>query len=262
MLKPDADFRAGVGPIEYRGGEFTHTPGWYVEEVEGLNDGASASPDEVPRDRGEGQHDLPNRLEDARSIMLRGFAYAGSMWELGRMRRQHGALLAMPEQFDTFTWLEFGDTYRTDVRRGPSWRFDRDGDTGFANFTHRFRAPSQIFYGTEPDRSTGTDVYVTNHGTIPAAPVITVTGTMPGGYTIYGPNGRVYQVTAALNAGDVDLIDMSDGVLRRNGVVMGGVYGSRVDVWTIGAGARQNQALLPASGGSGLMTVEVFPAFF
>lgn len=261
MLKPDADFRASVGPIEYQGGEFAHEPGWYVEEVEGLNDGASASPDEVPRDRGEGQYDIPNRLEDARSIRISGFAYAESLGDLGRMAREHGALLALPEQSDALTWLEFGEWFTTDVRRGPSWRFTRDGDTGYANFTHRFRAPSQVFFGVEPDRASGTDVYVRNRGTIPTAPVITVTGNMPGGYTIYGPGGRVYQVTASLAPGQVDVIDMSVGALRRNGVIVTGVYGSRVDVWTIAAGARQNQALLPAAG-SGSMTVEVFPAFF
>lgn len=260
-MRPDVDFRANVGPIEYQGGPFDWAPGWYVQEVEGLNDGASTSSEEVPRDRGEGQHDIPNRLDDARSVVLRGFAYADSLGDLGRMARDHGALLAMPEQSDAFTWLEFGEWFTADVRRGPSWRFARDGDTGFANFTHRFRAPSQVYFGVDPDSASGLDVYVRNRGTIPSAPVLTITGNMPGGYTVYGPGERVYQVTAGLAPGVVDVIDMNIGTLRRNGVLVGGVYGSRVDVWTIAAGARQNQVLLPASG-AGSMTVEVFPAFF
>ncbi|MEW1706992.1 hypothetical protein AB0230_07095 [Microbacterium sp. NPDC089190] len=262
MEKPDADFRASAGSIAYTGGRFDYEPGWYVQEVEGLTDGASTSSEEVPRDQGEGQHDIPNRLDDARSIRLSGFAYAQSLGDLGRMAREHGALLAMPEQSGAFTWLEFGDWFTTDVRRGSNWRFMRDGDTGFASFTHRFRAPSQVYFGVEPERASGTDVYVTNRGTIPSAPVITVTGNMPGGYTIYGPDERVYQITAGLAPGQVDVIDMSVGALYRDGVILtGGVYGSRVDVWTIAAGERQNQALLPAAG-AGSMTVELFPAFF
>lgn len=260
-MRPDVDFRANVGPIEYQGGEFRWEPGWYVQEVEGLNDGVSTSSEEVPRDRGEGQHDIPNRLDDARLVMLKGFAYADSLGDLGQMAREQGALLALPEQSDAFTWLEFGDWFTTDVRRGPNWRFARDGDSGFAFFTHKFRAASQIFFGVEKSRASGTDVYVTNHGTIPSAPVITVTGNMPGGYTIYGPDDRVYQVTASLAPGQVDIIDMSVGALRRDGDIITGVYGSRVDVWSIAAGERQNQALLPASG-VGTMTVEVVPAFF
>lgn len=260
-MRPDADFFARVGPIEYTGGPFRHEPGWYVEDVTGLNSGASANPDEQPRDQGEGQHDLPNRLDDARSISMRGFAYARSMYDLGRMARQQGALLALPQQFGPYTWHEFGEWFTVDVRRGPSWDFRRDGDSGFADFTVRFRAPSQKFYGLTHASGTGVTVLVENLGTVPTAPTIAVTGNMPAGYTVQGPGGRLYQVLSGIGPGTTDVIDMrGDGILLRNGTPAVGVYGQRIDTWTVPAAGTAAQTLF-ANAGSGQMKVTAPPAF-
>lgn len=259
-MKPDADFRAQSGPLIFSGDRFDWTRGWYVVDVTGLNSGVSASPDEEARDGGEGQHDLPNLLTDARSIFLRGFAYAPTMLELGKMARQQGAHLALPEQRGAFSWVEFGEHLTVDVRRGPNWNFERQGSTGFAEFQVRLRAPSQVFYGVDPVTASGTAVEIENTGTVPSAPGITVTGDMPNGYTIQGPGGRQYQVTSGINPGNRDFIDFRTGLLRRDGISITGAWGQHVDVWSIPPGVHGLQ-LVPVTG-AGQMKVELRPAYF
>lgn len=259
-MRPDADFLAQVGPITFRGGDFDWHDDWYVTDVSGLNDGVSVTPDQVARGRVEGQFDLPNNLSDARTITLKGFAYASTIADLGNMARTQGALLALSEQWGAFTWQEFGEWLTVDVRRGPGWEFQRSGSTGFAEFQVRLRAPSQVFYGVEPASASGTDVFVDNRGTIPSAPVLLVRGDMPNGYAIYGPGDRVYQITSGINSGNRDVIDMAHGLLIRDGISVTGVYGQRNDTWHIPPGGA-NQVLVP-NGGAGQMDVTVHPAFF
>src|SRR5690606_7429585 len=62
----------------------------------------------------------------------------------------------------------------------------------------------------------GTSVSVFQRGTVPAWPVVTVTGSAPGGYAV-SLGGRLVRVTAPLVSGSPHTLDMRTGILRAGG---------------------------------------------
>ncbi|WP_153004771.1 hypothetical protein [Microbacterium testaceum] len=258
---PDPGFTGGILDVAYTGRRLDYRTGWFVTGISGLTDGASVAPQEQERDRAEGQYDLPNRLRDPRIITIKGIVYAGSAVELERMQWQQGALLAMPESAAELHWkTRTGTRLSAYVRRGRGWEFTLSPSPRRATFLHRFRAPSQRVYGDQAEPVVGANVVVENRGSAPTPSVITVTGAMPNGYSIRGPWGRVYDVAAGINAGSRDVIDLSTGLLTRDGALAAGVYGPRIDVWEIPPG-RTPLELVPVTG-TGEMSVSLRPAYF
>lgn len=257
-----AGFSGSILGIQYTGRRLDYETGWFVTSVKGLRDGASATPTEIARDGAEGQFDLPNKLSDPRIIEIAGIVFAKSgAEELERMERMQGALLALPASSADLRWHgRDRGMLSTHVRRGRGWEFSPTPSPRRATFLHRFRAPSQIYYGERTAPVIGVEIYLENRGTVPSAPTLTVTGNMPNGYAIYGPNGRVYQVASGIDPGNRDVIDMRTGLLVRDGIAVTGVYGQRNDVWEVEPG-RTNQVLVPVTG-SGQMSGTVRPAYF
>lgn len=216
MTDHAAGFRAFVGGAEFTGRRFDRRPGFYVREVEGLLGGANVSPSSVPSLYGDGELDLPNRRDTARTIRLTGFVYAESMTDLGYALRQLDGILAASRDAEPFAWTEFGQSFHTMVRRGVSAPPQRRGKTGFADYTIRFRAPKQVYYGEAHEFTAGQNVI--QHGTYPSRPLLQVTGAKADGYTITGPGGRRVVVVRPLVAGTPHLIDMRRGGLYENGV--------------------------------------------
>lgn len=110
-------------------------------------------------------------------------------------------------------------------------------------------------YGPQAEDFVGSSVDVFHYGNVTASPVITVTGAMPSGYSILGPEGRVYTVTQALTSGHEHRIVMRTGFLYRDGVLQRGAV-SRADTWGAPAGVKTTLELDPVSG-SGSMDVQV-----
>ncbi|WZH36235.1 MAG: hypothetical protein PIR02_15925 [Microbacterium enclense] len=258
---PAPGFSARILDIDYTGRRLDYTTGWFVTGISGITDGASVTSREMPRDRQEGQLDLPNDVNDPRIIELKGIVYAGSAAELERLQWKAGAFLVAPESSAEFHWrTRAGTALSTHVRRGRGWEFRPTPSPRRANFLHRYRAPSQLIRGEMTIPVVGTEILVENSGEAPSPAIITVTGTMPGGYEIRGPYGRVYQVTSSPGPGP-DVIDMdNDGLLLRGGVVATGVYGARIDVWDMPKG-HTPLSLVPVSG-AGQMSVQLRPGYY
>jgi hypothetical protein len=95
------------------------------------------------------------------------------------------------------------------------------------------------------------------YGNFPALPELVVAGPHPAGYTVTAGSNQ-FTVTAALPAGSTDVIDMSTGWVRRNGVLLvGGI--SRADTWEIPPGLPG--MLHTITGGTGPLTVRVTDTF-
>lgn len=128
-----------------------------------------------------------------------------------------------------------------------------------ADFTIQFWAPDPRKYGITHQFGPGSNLTLWHYGNAQAYPILTITGSLPTGYTIDGPNGLSYSVTQALTSGQTHTIDMRTGILSLNGVAQFGVS-SVADLWTVPPGARQTNVFVPASG-SGQLSASVVDTF-
>lgn len=85
-------------------------------------------------------------------------------------------------------------------------------------FEMELRFSDSFRYGKarEAETSLGTSVEVFHRGTVPAWPVLTVSGSAPGGYAL-SIGGRLVRVTAPLVSGSPHTLDMRTGILRAGG---------------------------------------------
>lgn len=250
MIPADVSFLALVDKMTF-GRKGNSRYGFHVDEVDGLSVGEVQEVG-VAQYNGTGQHDLDNVIRDPRIITISGSAVAPSMEELGKFEDLARGCLIDPESTGLFKWTEYGRTRWCRVRRYRGWRFRRIGSTGVAEFTARFRAPSQLVYGEERKAGPGTSLQLLNRGQFAAYPSFRITGTMPNGYRITS-GGRAYVVTQALGAGQTHIVDMRDKILHRNGTPqVGAVSAPRLLLARPGA---TQFALEPVSG-SGSMRIE------
>lgn len=116
-------------------------------------------------------------------------------------------------------------------------------------------APDPLMFGEV--RSYAAGVPAVHYGNFPALPELTVTGPHPAGYTVSAGSSQ-FTVTNPLGSGSTDVIDMSTGWVRRNGVLLvGGV--SVADTWTVPPGLPG--VVHSLTGGSGSLTVRVTDTF-
>lgn len=222
MIDYAAQFNAYCEGLAFTGRRFDHTPGVYVTDVEGLLGGGSTSYESIPSGAGDGigEHDVPNVRTGPRIITLTGFVFERTMRELGdQMRRLDGLV----RDSATFSWEEFGATFSTRVRRGAGGRNRKRGGTGFADYTIRFRAPSQLYYGELHSAGPGTSIVLPNRGNEAARGIFTMTGTAPS-YKL--TSGGVEYVVGRSLAGRTHKVDMRDLILLENGVAVPGAVTS------------------------------------
>lgn len=222
-MRPGVAFEAWCQGVHFHGTAPDDAPGIYVTTVDGLLDGGDTTHDSITSGSGDGdgEFDTPNLRTDPRIITFTGYIQEWSMFTLEQQMMRLRGLLAARGSSGVLTWNEFGSSYETGVRRGAGCRVVRRGDTLYADFTVRFRAPSQRILGAELAVPAGVSIQVRNEGNYPACPVLTVTGNMPSGYTLTGA-GKAYVVTQSLAPGQVHMVDMYDGILFRDGVAQPG----------------------------------------
>ncbi|MDJ1113241.1 hypothetical protein [Microbacterium dauci] len=257
LVPPDSSFVADVAGLTFVGRDFDHQPGYYVTGVEGLILGGSTSYEQLASGGrySDGELDLPNDRTGPRIITLTGFAYGRTMWELGRLLIALSGALAERNDVGPFDWLEFGERFSTLVRRGTNAPARRRGSTGFADFTIRFRAPSQRVYGASRGLiGPASAITLENRGNFHTLPIITITGNMPGGYQLTAA-GFEYVVEQALAPGQTHTVDMRDRILLRNGVAQPGAV-SKAERIAIPAGHLRTITLDPVSGSGQISAVE------
>ncbi|MFF7681462.1 hypothetical protein ACFZA2_01785 [Microbacterium sp. NPDC007973] len=231
-MEVDARFEAALQGIRLQGG-FGPEPGYYVSEVDGLLSGGEVVAENAPRGFGPGAHDTDNRREDPRIVTFRGLIIAASMWQLGTMIDELGAILSEETDRTPLVWTEFGRWRTTTVRRGAGWSITPIRATGTAAFTIRFRAPDQRIYAAETQMTAwGVEVPVRNRGGYPAPVIAEVRGNSAGGYVLYGPRESAVVVTRAITAGSVHRYYGDTGLLEVGGApqTTGVTRSDRIDI--------------------------------
>lgn len=204
--------------------------------------------DDAPRPTAAGSFWAPGYLS-AKVVPLSGTILASSEAELKVMRRRLEALLVGVES-DRMT-VDDGQglvTWGT-VGLAQQAAVVEHGDGAFtADFAVQFWSHDPYRYGDLHTYGPAASVTAFHRGTVPAIPVIEVTGA-GAAYSVTSPGGT-YQVSG-ITAGGTHRIDMNTGWIYRNGVLVEGVA-VRADVWAIPAGARWAH-----STSSGQITVKV-----
>lgn len=101
----------------------------------------------------------------------------------------------------------------------------------------------------------GTDFDVYQRGTVPAWPLITVTGSMPNGYEI-SLGTQLIQVTRPVTSGNPHTIDTRTGILRVNGAVVAGALGI-AELFRVNPGLPQSVYALAPFTGTGTVKCDV-----
>lgn len=215
--------------------------------------GGEVRRESVPRPSSHGEFDLPV-FQGSMVFSVDGHALARSPLELGHLRRQVTGLGASGSKFRVSVDLH-GETLWVMARRGAKPTFKDSGiRSGLlrARFLLQFVASDPRKHGEKHEFPGGWPAI--NRGNFPADPVLIVTGVMPAGYSVHGPDGRVLTVSQPLAAGQSHRIDLRTGRVYRDGVLQVGVR--RGPVWSIPAASAVVHTLVPVSG-SGSLIVRV-----
>lgn len=235
------------GPVE----------GLFVEKdgFTGWESGTEVRRDEVVIPGGHGSFDTPGLLS-ARVVSISGYAIARSQEKLGHLRGMLTGAGAAGDKLRIIVDLQ-GETLWADGRLTGQPSFVDSGGVRRARFQTQFWFPDPRKYGDTRTSASGAGAF--HYGNFPASPVITVTGSMPSGYTITGPVGRTYVVTQALTSGHAHRIDMRTGRLYLDGVLQVGAV-SVGQTWAVPGGAAVVHTLTPVSG-TGVLSVAVTDTF-
>jgi hypothetical protein len=248
-----------IGDLVFRGGEGSE--GFFLNDsgLKGWFGGVDARGDSESREGGDGDFDIPSFLAP-RFVTLEGFCHSRSE----RDQEQYNDRLA--------GLFGSGGTRRVTVEgpKGTTWadgklslgtrpEFDPIlwGSVAEYALSIKFNKPQK--YGNANDTVTASSVAAFHYGNFKAAPVITVSGSMPSGYTINGPDGKKFTVTRAVASNNPHTIDMSTGYLSVGGAVVMG-FVSRGDVWAVPPGLQVAHSISPVSG-SGAIQVRTLDTF-
>lgn len=242
------------GSLEFDGGVSLHTP-YTLAWVTGFG-GVGVKRDSASREGAHGNFPAPGFLE-AREIKWGGLILTKSDTDQEHAiralsgKRGLAAPARLVAQGADVRWV---DVERADI---PDPVIVVPGR--IASYQCSVVAPDSLIYGETFTYGPGTSLSVFHYGSADAVPEVTVTGAMPSGYRVNGPNGEQFIVSQALAAGQTHRIDFSTGWLYRNGALQqGGV--SRAQTWVIPPGSPSVMSLTPVSG-AGQLTVKVPDTF-
>lgn len=229
--------------------------GFNITKFTGWNDGAPARSSSIEIPMGDGEFDVPV-FKAARSVSIEGFCLSRSVPDLGQWQSRFTALGALGTDI-LFQASEFGRTLWGNAKPDGTPEWDATDGLARAEFAVdlRFRDPRK--YGETRTFASGVPAY--HYGNYWSTPYMQVAGAMPGGYTINGPAGKKYTVTAPVAAGAPHYIDMATGILRVGGLPLFGVV-SQGDTWSLPPGKQTVTTLTPVSG-SGTLTVSVVDTY-
>ncbi|RLP74347.1 hypothetical protein D9V32_13445 [Mycetocola tolaasinivorans] len=211
-------------------------------------DGGAFRSERSTRPLGHGSFDAPGFME-ARVVSISGAILARDPEDFEQLRTELMSVLNDGELGRIIVEYE-GKTLWADCRLVSARASQNSQDESSGDFLIQIECPDPRKYGETRSFDGVTPAF--HRGNAPAWPQFTVRGSTPGGYTITGPGGRRFVVTAALTSSQVHTIDMSTGILRINGAIVYGGTG-RADLWSIPGGARVSHQI--SAGGSLVTTV-------
>ncbi|TFC59404.1 MULTISPECIES: hypothetical protein [unclassified Cryobacterium] len=246
MADPLEGLDVEYGPLRMFGGGDANALGWHITEMEDWTDGVDLEVESIKIPGSDGYYDLEGTLS-SRSPVIRGYALAPTLGDLGQMRDALKSVMGKPLQ--NLTVKQFGDTRFAPAKVDTKPRFTPQGEFPEATFSLLLHCPKpQQFGGLNGDTvATGATLTANNYGNRKGTATLTVDGNMPNGYTIAGPDGKLITVTQPVVPGSPHNLDLGGRFLRIGGViVMGGI--SRFDQWAIPGGWKADMTCIPVSG--------------
>lgn len=228
-------------------GDRFHGVGFHFTDFN-WNDLPDIRSDDVPRPLADGDFDPLSFLE-SRDLDMPGFVVAKShtllVREMNRMRRLRRQIIRVTvEEPGLTTWAD------AELRRVE---FVPHGFAPEARFRLGLHMPDPRKFGaSEKVFASGETVY--HRGNYDAVPDATVTGSMPAGYRINGPDGKHYDVAQALTSGHTHRIDFETGYLYLDGVLQSASAVTRAETWVVPPGTGFPMTLVPTSGTGTLAT--------
>lgn len=243
-----------IGDLTFQGGG--GQDGFYIrgEGLGGLLDGVDVRRDSVDRPNADGVFSASTYLTP-RVVVIGGDCVAGSAEKLDHYASRLKVLQATRGEFRVVFDMPgktlWGDAHLSDRPTfvPTIWGVLAEWDIELQFDDPRLFGESRTF-----TTGSGLNMPVHHYGNADASPVLTVSGTMPSGYTLTG-GGESYTVTRAVVAGSPHVIDLSTGFLSIAGVVQSGGI-TAADVWTVPGGAPVIHRLQPTSG-TGTLTVSI-----
>lgn len=236
------------------------TPGLYIAMGDfAWFDGVDMRRDTSELPQAHGSFDVPGFL-GSRTVPVKGFCVAESEEELEHVGNRLTGMLADGDS-GTVQVKWNNETTWANVRLGAQTKFAPDRAALVGEFLLTFWAANPRKFGEAvvfPNEQYSL-AQVHHRGNFPATPVLTISGSAPEGYTVWGPGGRRYVVTRALVAGAPHVVDMATGRLTIHGVRQARST-SLTQRWALPGGQQFEHSVVPVSGTASL-TVTVPPTF-
>lgn len=225
---------------------------WIVEELEGWHEPPNPKGATADRINAHGEIDVLDYYA-ARMVTVSGILFHKTRaYGIGAVEAL-GAAMSLDSQKLVVT--DAGNTRWAEAKlAGLDWT---EAARSAMRFQARFKCVDPFKYGAAKSFSTsaGEAKEVFHDGTMPAWPIITVTGSMSGGYELT-LNGRTVEVTKSLAAGSTHTIDMRTGILRENGDRIYGDIGI-AEYFAVNPGSIQSFWPNPLAGGSGTFRIDL-----
>lgn len=226
--------------------------------LDGWDDGLAMRGEKSARPRAHGSYKLP-RYRDSRTVTITGIILAGTNGEQEMFGDRLSGLLADGEtgrlqvtKGGRTLWADATlDSCSVDPRRGSTW----------SDFQLQLWCADGRKFGNTKDHTatTAAPAQVSHRGNAGATPTITVTGSMPGGYTIT-VDGWDYEVTVPLFSHTPHYIDYGTGKLRKGGLIVQDNVGT-TNVTTIRPGQKVGFGIYPRTTGTGTAVMALTDTF-
>lgn len=208
--------------------------GFFVDAdgFDGWDDGVDYRLSEVEIPQAPGSFDLPT-FAGSRRISASGLCHADSDYLLGWYKSQLTGVLADGLAGKVQVEYQGVNSWAMAHRVGSKFKTIVPGT--LAQWQLQVWCPDPRKFG-DPHTFAG-GIPASHHGNFIAAPVLTISGDSPSGYTIYGPDGKQFVVTIPLVSGHPHTIDMATGYVTVDGVIVTGAV-AQADTWGIPGGAQ------------------------
>lgn len=224
---------------------------WATSGVDGWWSSPEPKVDNQERENEDGDYDLPVHY-GARYITLTGSVRTKSHAQQHQAMNRFTGLLQKKARLQV---SGHGPTQWADVVRASGLKIEPRTDT-YAQWQVRVKAPDSRKFGDANvyTINPGQTVPLFHYGNADAFPVFDVTGNMPDGYTLWGPDGKTFVAPTAVSSARKHYLDMSEGLLKVNGNYWTGQTGN-ADLWTVPPGQQINTRLTTAGTGAAKVTV-------
>lgn len=242
------DFFGHRGPLGITKDGFT---GW--------DEGVSMRSSTVAKTNAHGSYALRS-YQDSRTVSLSGVVVAKNIEDLALLRDQVTGVLADGTEGVIEVQRPWGVQWAKCFLADQT-RFTEEGGRPRGTFQIQVFCPDAHKFGEEHLYVAGVDapVDVFHWGNAPATPVITVAGSMPGGYRLK-IGSRSVVVTQPLVSGKPHIVDYDDGRLRVGGVlVTGGI--TTMQLTLINPGAKLQFSVEPLTTGFATATMAMPDTF-